>query len=39
MEDLLTGYLLPIALMLVIWLVLMNMGKRKRRDQRDRRRF
>jgi hypothetical protein len=39
MQDLLTGYLLPIALMLVIWLVLMNAGKRKRRNQRDRRRF
>jgi len=39
MQDLLTGYLLPIALMLAIWLVLMNVGKRKRRNQRDRRRF
>ena len=39
MQDLVTGYLLPIILMLAVWLVLMSMGKRRRRNQRDRRRF
>jgi hypothetical protein len=39
MQDLLVGYLLPIGLLIIVWAGLVFYQKRKRRRQKDRRRF
>lgn len=39
MQDLLLGYLLPIALLIVAWIGLIYASKRKRNRMKNRRRF